>query len=121
MKLVQLHRIPNVDDPSQHGFNTWVPGLRVDEQVTSQALAVEREFEDLFRLQNQPLNDAILWRLIRMGLFDPKEFDRPMDASTRSMRYSAVTTARLWKALQREVERVRFLFARRLSLANKKR
>ena len=62
--------------------------------------------EELERLQGQEPNDPhqrFLWRIIRMGVIDPEVADKPMDASTRSMRHSSAIGMRLWK-MWREAE-----------------
>ena len=71
-------------------------------------LRVEALFnhEELERLRGQEPNDPhqrFLWRIIRMGVIDPEVAEKPMDASTRSMRQSSVIGMRLWK-MWREVE-----------------
>ena len=56
--------------------------------------------EELERLRGQELNDPyqkFLWRLCRLGVINPKAANKPMDASTRSMRHSSAIGMRLWK------------------------
>ena len=64
--------------------------LGMDNYLWAQALFNPEELE---RLRGQELNDPhqrFLWRLLRLGVINLKAADKPMDASTRSMRHSSV-------------------------------
>ena len=77
--------------------------LGMDDYLWVQALF---NHEELQRLGGQELNDShrrFLWRIIRMGVNNPEVADKPMDASTRSMRHSSAIGMRLWK-MWREAE-----------------
>ena len=77
--------------------------LGMDDYLWVQALF---NHEELDRLRGQKLNDPhqrFLWRIIRMGVIDPEAADKPMDASTGSMRHSSAVGMRLWK-MWREAE-----------------
>src|ERR1700753_2226141 len=51
-------------------------------------------------------NDVAVQNMIRLGLYDWTVEDRPWDGSTRSMRYAAVVSDRLWELLRLERQRV---------------
>ena len=53
-----------------------------------------------------PLNDTALYHLINIGVRDMDAIDKPWDASTCSMRYTACLGDRLWTMLIREQNRV---------------
>ena len=78
----------------------------IDDTLASQALAVEMENDAPLQGDRLPLNDRMLWRLMRMGLFDQGDFHRPMDASSRAMRYAAVMIGRVWTINDRQQEQV---------------
>lgn len=80
----------------------------VDDVIASQALAVEGENNAPLRGESLPINDRILWRLMRMGLLDQGDFHRPMDASSWAMRYAAVMIGRVWTMNNRQQEQVLF-------------
>ena len=52
------------------------------------------------------LNDTALYHLINVGVRDMDAIDKPWDASTRSMRYTACLGDRLWTMITREQNRV---------------
>ncbi len=116
--MVQQFRFPS-SNPELEGFNQWRGGLMVDDVVTSQALAVEAENNAPLRGESLPLNDWILWRLMRMVLLDQGDFHRPMDASSRAMRYAAVMIGRVWTIKDRQQEQVSFFICLRLMKTNK--
>ena len=71
--------------------------LGMDNYLWAQALFNHEELE---RLRGQELDDPhqrFLWRIIGMGEIDPEAVDKPMDASTQSMRHSSAIGMRLWK------------------------
>ena len=77
--------------------------LGMDNYLWVQALFNHEELE---RLRGQEPNDPhqrFLWRIIRMGVANPEVADKPMDASTRSIRYFSAIGMRLWK-MWREAE-----------------
>ena len=91
----------------------------IDDAIASQALAVETENNAPLRGESLPINDRILWRLMRMGLLDQGDFHRPMDASSRAMRYAAVMIRRVWAINDRQQEQVSFFISLRLMKTNK--
>ena len=51
--------------------------------------------------------DGVLFNQLRMGFIDPcPNFDLPMDAATRAMRYSAMVVERMWTMVDEEHSRV---------------
>ena len=79
------------DLPLSQEFKT----LGMNNYLWVQALFNHEELE-MFR--GQELTDPhqrFLWRIIRMGVIDPEVADKPMDASTRSMRHSSAIGMRL--------------------------
>ena len=77
--------------------------LGMDDYLWVQAFFNLKELE---RLRGQELTNPhqqFLWRIIRMGVINPEVADKPMDASTRSMRHTSVIGMRLWK-MWREAE-----------------
>ena len=87
------------DLPLTQEFKT--PGM--DDYLWVQALFNHEELER-FRGEapNNP-HQRFLWRIIRMGVINPESADKPMEASTRSMRHSSVIGMRLWQ-IWREAE-----------------
>src|ERR1700753_2046485 len=51
-------------------------------------------------------NDIAVQNMIRLGIYDWTAENRPWDGSTRSMRYAAVVSDRLWELLRLERQRV---------------
>jgi len=51
-------------------------------------------------------NGRVLWSMIHLGILDKEGIDKPWDASTRSMRHSAVIGDRLWSMIEKEQQRV---------------
>src|ERR1700753_4468125 len=51
-------------------------------------------------------NDVAVQNMICLGLYDWTAEDRPWDGSTRSIRYAAVVSDRLWELLRLERQRV---------------
>ena len=51
--------------------------------------------------------DRVLFNQLWMGFIDPcPNFDLPMDAATRVMRYSAILVERMWAMVDEERSRV---------------
>ena len=76
--------------------------LAMDDYLWVQALFNHEELERLRGQEPNNPHQRFLWRIIRMGVIDPKAADKPMDASTRSARHSSAIRMRLWK-MWREV------------------
>ena len=60
------------------------------------------------RLASVPVEQSILYDLLRHGVVDPRLRDRAFDVSTRAMRYSAAITDWVWALLDKETTRVSF-------------
>ena len=58
------------------------------------------------RADDMPLNDTALYHLINVGIRDMDAIDKPWDASTCSMRYTACLGDHLWTMVTRERNRV---------------
>ena len=52
-------------------------------------------------------SDRVLFNQLRLGFIDLRpNFDPPMDAATRAMRYSAILVERMWTMVDEERSRV---------------
>ena len=87
----------------------WLGGLTLDDQLFHQSLVSLRRLDEVHRGHVQPYSEYAFLHLVRRGLVDQEEADRPWDASTRSMRYSATLADRRWEMVVRERSRVGFL------------
>ena len=85
-----------MDLPLSQEFKT----LGMDDYFLVQALFNHEELERLRGQEPNNPHQQFLWRIIRMGVIDPEAADKPMDASTRSMRHSSVIGMKLWKMLR---------------------
>ena len=63
-------------------------------------------------------DDAVFWSLLVRGVLDMEPEERPTNASTRAVRYSAVMGDRLWAMVQGERLRVCGLRSHGLILSN---
>ena len=98
------------EDPNVDGFGHHNPQLGQEDDLSFNALAVDRLVEGLFRGRDLSANKTQFIRLIRMGILDGREgFDMPMTALMRAMRHMAVVTMRLWAMLEGERQRVHSL------------
>src|ERR1700679_2796209 len=89
--LVQLHR-------------SWLEGVTLGNQLWFQSVITSRS--QGLRLQGGlPHNNRWIWKILQLGYIDGRVADRPWDASTRSMRYTAVVGDRIQASV--EVERAR--------------
>ena len=87
------------DLPLPQKFKT----LGIDDYLWVQALFNHEELEKLREQEPNDPHQRFLGRIIRLGVIDPGAADKPMDASTRSMRHSSAIGMRLWK-MWREAE-----------------
>ena len=55
--------------------------------------------------------DPVIQGMISLGIYDWDKVERPFDASTRAMRYTAVLGDRLWSLAKKERERVSFFLS----------
>ena len=84
----------------------YLGNLVFDDLVWHQSI-VSLERLQTFRggLRADP-DDAVFWNLLMRGVLDMEPEERPSDASTRAVRYSAVMGDRLWAMVQGERLRV---------------
>ena len=87
----------------------WLRGMTLDDQLFHQSLVSLRHLDEVHRGHVQPYSEHTLLHLVRRGLVDLEESDRPWDSSTCSMRYSATLADCLWEMVLRERNRVGFL------------
>src|ERR1700733_1664561 len=85
----------------------WMSNLCLDDQLWHQSLVTLRRLDEQQRNQEMPYYDRTFFKMIRKGVIDQTFYDRPWDASTRSMRYSAALSDRLWEMIRFEREKVR--------------
>jgi len=89
--------------------NFWWPTISMDDQLWVYSIASYRYLETR-RGRNLTHDEQALARLMRVGLLDTLDRDRPHISSTRSMRYSANLADRLWGMLETERTRVRVCY-----------
>ena len=77
--------------------------LGLDDYLLVQALMNHMELENLMGVEPSDPHQRFPWRILRLGVIDPEAVDKPMDASTGSMRHSSAIGMRLWK-MWREAE-----------------
>ena len=96
----------------------YLGNLVFDDLVWHQSI-VSLERLQTFRggLRADP-DDAVFWQLLMRGVLDMEPEERPMDASTRAVRYSAVMGDRLWAMVQGERLRVCGLHSHDLIFTN---
>ena len=70
-----------------------------------QSMAVNSRLEQKERQRPHYNDEGVLFSLLKTGIIDVPEGDRPDKASTRSMRYTAALVDRLWVMWQDERER----------------
>ena len=87
----------------------YLGNLVFDDLVWHQSI-VSLERLQTFRggLRADP-DDAVFWNLLMRGVLDMEPEERPSDASTRAVCYSAVMGDRLWAMVQGERLRVCWL------------
>lgn len=81
----------------------------MDDILWHQALVTLKQLDESVCPKRKDLlvDESVLYDLLRMGVVDPRPRDRAFDASTRSMRYTAAITDRVWALLDKETSRVR--------------
>jgi len=80
----------------------------MDDTLWSLALASGRHVKEVRKpaANTWTHDEQAMWHLLEGGLFDAKVHDKPWDASTRSMRYTAIMGDRLWSMYETERNRV---------------
>jgi hypothetical protein len=84
--------------------------LSLDDMLWHQAMATYRhqsEWREPCMVIGQ--QEAVLFFLINRGLVDASNLDGPWHSSTRSMRYAAILTERLWSLVEYEQAKVRVI------------
>ena len=86
---------------------TFPDNVSVDDLLWMQAIVVQQDLVVMTHsIPNPNEDERAPRRLLYKGILDWKEEDCPWNASTRSMRYSAALTDRLWSLFQKERSRV---------------
>ena|ERR1700753_3796069 len=85
-----------------------VPEYIADDQIWFWAMGTARIHDEHIQHGEVLLsaNDVAVQNMIHLGLYDWTAKDRPWDGSTRSMRYAAIMSDRLWELLRLERQRV---------------
>src|ERR1700753_1015232 len=99
------HQDPN--DPLWY-HKTAVPEYIADDRICFWAMGTARIHDKRIRRGEvlSSVNNIAVQNLIHLGIYDWTAEDRPWDGSTRSMRYAAVVSDRLWELLRLERQRV---------------
>ena len=71
--------------------------MYLDDMLWSQAIVTAQQQDVVGLPNNRPFGESILQFLIRRGVYDAESGDKPMDASTRSMRHASVMVDRLYQ------------------------
>ena len=96
----------------------WLGNLHFDNLIWHQSMVSIQHLETHRQAHLSDPDDAIYWRLLLRGIADLDVVERPNDASTRAIWYSAVMSDRLWAMVQGERVRVRGLLDYCLSNSN---
>src|SRR6201995_210469 len=85
-----------------------VPEYIADDRIWFWAMGTARIHDKRIRRGEvmSSANDVAMQNMIRLGLYDWTAEDHPWDCSTRSMRYAALVSDRLWELLRLERQRV---------------
>ena len=104
-----MARIDHQDPNDPHWYRkTAVPEYIADDRIWFWSMGTARVHDERIRHGEvlSSANDIAVQNMIRLGLYDWTAEDRPWDGSTRSMRYAAVVSDRLWELLRLERQRV---------------
>ena len=96
-----MERVEAFEDDQRYRVE-WLGNLRFDDLVWHQSMVSLRRLETHRQAHFSDPDDAIYWRLLLRGITDFDQSERPNDASTRAIRYSAIMNDRLWAMLQGE-------------------
>ena len=97
------------DTPPMVHRNQMLNGCTVDDEMWYHALMTRAHHESEVRLdlQNQHLEEWVLYQLIHRGVIDQDDnWDKVFRPATRAMRYSASLADLLWVKINQECERV---------------
>src|ERR1700753_1572519 len=99
--------LQNPNDPLWY-HKTAVPEYIADDWIWFWAMGTARIHDERIRRGEvmSSANDVAIQNMICLGLYDWTAEDWPWDGSTRSMRYAAVVSDRLWELLHLERQRV---------------
>src|SRR6201992_1107627 len=86
---------------------TAVPEYIADDRIWFWAMGTARIHDECIQRWEvlSSANDIAVQNIIHLGIYDWTAEDRPWDGSTRSMRYAAVISDRLWELLCLERQR----------------
>ena len=97
-------------DPLHPYRSDWPEGVVFDDFLYCQAIGVGRYMIDcrrpLFHGGEMIPDDQAMYEFLSWGIWDQRPCDRALDASTRSIRYSAILADRLWSMIEDERNRV---------------
>jgi hypothetical protein len=79
--------------------------IHLDDQLWYQAMLAERFLKEAPVALDTSRHEAALRRLLPLGIYDHKPYEKPMDAASRSMRYSTALTVNLLEMLKEERKR----------------
>ena len=83
-------------------------GLLLDDRIWLWSIAAERFNAERRSGDTDRPGDIVLSSMLRAGLHDWSESERPSEASTRLMRYAACLADRLWEGIESEGSKVLF-------------
>jgi hypothetical protein len=83
-------------------------GLLLDDRIWLWSIAAERFNAERRSGETDRPGDIVFSSMLRAGLHDWSESERPSEASTRSMRYAACLADRLWEGIESEGTKVLF-------------
>ena len=92
--------------PEEDFCNVLKKRLSLDDLVYHGSLVAFHKNQLNRRADDMPLNNTVLYHLINVGVRDMDAINKPWDASTHSMRYTACLGDRLWTMIAREQNRV---------------
>ena len=104
-----MDRVDHQDPNDPHWYRkTAVPEYIADDRIWFWAMGTARVHDERIRRSEvlSSANDVAVQNMIRLGLYDWTAEDRPWDGSTKSMRYAAEVSNRLWELLCLERQRV---------------
>ena len=105
-----VSRVDNLTEYQRYRVE-YLGNLVFDDLVWHQSIvSLERLQTFCGGLQTDP-DTSVFWILLMRGVLDLEPSERPNDASTRAVRYSAVMGDRLWAMVQGECLRVCRLFS----------
>ena len=96
-------------DKALDGHNNFSPWWSLDDAVFHQRVAVWELQDKIRRSVDLTAEEKSLWRLLQMGTYDVYDEDKPLDAATRAMGYSAAGLSHLWEIVRRKDSQVSFL------------